>query len=39
MVGSLVVLVLAGGVTLLVRRRTPEAESGDEREPAEHGGR
>ena len=38
-VGSLVVLVLAGGVTLLVRRRTPEAEAGDEREPAEHGGR
>ena len=38
-VGSLVVLVLAGGVTLLVRRRTPKAGSGDQREPAEHGGR
>ena len=38
-VGSLVVLALAGGVTLLVRRRTPEAEPGDEREPVEHGGR
>ena len=38
-VGSLIVLVLAGGVTLLVRRRSPEAGSGDEREPAEHGGR
>jgi len=38
-VGSLVVLVLAGGVTLLVRRRTPVAGSGEEREPAEHGGR
>ena len=38
-VGSLIVLVLAGGVTLLVRRRTTEAESGDEHEPAERGGR
>lgn len=38
-VGSLVVLVLAGGVTLLVRRRTPETGAGDEREPVEHGGR
>jgi hypothetical protein len=38
-VGSLIVLVLAGGVTLLVRRPTPKAESGDKREPAEHGGR
>jgi cobalt/nickel transport protein len=38
-VGSLVVLVLAGGVTLLVRRRTPGAGSVDQREPAEHGGR
>jgi cobalt/nickel transport system permease protein/cobalt/nickel transport protein len=38
-VGSLVVLVLAGGVTLLVRRRTADADSGDEREPVEHGGR
>jgi cobalt/nickel transport protein len=38
-VGSLVVLALAGGVTLLVRRRGPQQESRDEREPVEHGGR
>jgi hypothetical protein len=38
-VGSLVVLVLAGGVTLLVRRRGPQPEPRDEREPVEHGGR
>jgi cobalt/nickel transport protein len=38
-VGSLIVLVLAGGVMLLVRRRTREAESGDQHEPAERGGR
>ena len=36
---SLVVLALAGGVTLLVRRRGPQQESRDEREPVEHGGR
>ena len=38
-VGSLVVLALAGGLILLVRRRAPQADSGDQRAPAEHGGR
>ena len=38
-VGSLVVLGLAGGVTLLVRRRGPQPVPRDEREPVEHGGR
>jgi cobalt/nickel transport system permease protein/cobalt/nickel transport protein len=38
-VGSLVVLALAGGVTFLVRRRGPRPGSRDEREPVEHGGR
>jgi len=38
-VGSLVVLALAGGVTLLVRRRGPRPEPREERAPVEHGGR
>ena len=38
-VGSLVVLVLAGGLTVLVRRRTTATGSTDEPEPAERGGR
>jgi hypothetical protein len=38
-VGSLVVLALAGGVTLLVRRRDGRPEPRDEREPVEQGGR
>jgi hypothetical protein len=38
-VGSLVVLALAGGVTVLVRRWGPQRVSRPERESVEHGGR
>jgi cobalt/nickel transport protein len=37
-VGSLVVLVLAGGLALAVRRRGGTTQSDSERQPVEHGG-